>query len=136
MTDRFSVEEVQLDTVLVSTLTVQEADAEDSGSYRWISTYLQIHLHTIMHNVQISTNIYRYLQISTHSCIFRCRVGAVSSSSQVTVEPGEGVTLHPYIQAGDTAEAGAGSGAGVHPGHCWVLLSLVTTCMRPYAVLR
>ena len=47
VTDRFSVEEVQLDTVLVSTLTVQEADAEDSGSYRWISTYLQIHLHTI-----------------------------------------------------------------------------------------
>ena len=127
MTDRFSVEEVQLDTVLVSTLTVQEADAEDSGSYRWISTYLQIHLHTIMH-------IYKYLQISTHSCIYRCRVGAVSSSSQVTVDQGEEVTLHPYIQAGDTA--GAGAGAGAHPGHCWILLSLVTTCMRPYAVLR
>ena len=34
VTDRFTVEEVQLDTVIVSTLTVQEADAEDSGSYR------------------------------------------------------------------------------------------------------
>ena len=34
VTDRFTVEEVQLDTVIVSTLTVEEADAEDSGSYR------------------------------------------------------------------------------------------------------
>ena len=70
--------------------------------------------------------------------MYRCRVGAVSSSSQVRVDPGEeegeGVTLHPYIQPGDTAGAGAGERA--HPGHCWILLLLVTTCMRPYAVLR
>ena len=64
------MEEVQLDTVLVSTLTVQEADAEDSGSYRWISTYLQIHLHTIMHiykNLHTSTNIYKYLHTAVYS---------------------------------------------------------------------
>ena len=63
-------------------------------------------------------------------------MGAVSSSSQVRVDPGEGegegVTLHPYIQAGDTA----GAGERAHPRHCWILLLLVTTCMRPYAVLR
>ena len=60
----------------------------------------------------------------------------MSSSSQVRVDlgEGEGVTLHPYIQAGDTA--GAGAGAGAHPGHCWILLLLVTSYMRPYAVLR
>ena len=63
-------------------------------------------------------------------------MGAVSSSSQVTVDQGEGVTLPPYIQAGDMTGAGAGAGAGAYPGHCWMLLSLVTTCMRPYAVLR
>ena len=34
VTDRFTVEEVQLDTVIVSTLTVEEAESEDSGSYR------------------------------------------------------------------------------------------------------
>ena len=60
----------------------------------------------------------------------------MSSSSQVRVDQGEGegegVTLHPYIQPGDTA----GAGAGAHPGHCWILLLLVTTCMRHYAVLR
>ena len=60
----------------------------------------------------------------------------MSSSSQVRVDlgEGEGVTLHPYIQPGDTV--GAGAGAGAHPGHCWILLLLVTTCVRPYAVLR
>ena len=59
----------------------------------------------------------------------------MSSSSQVRVDlgegEGEGVTLHPYIQAGDTA----GAGERAHPGHCWILLSLVTY-MRHYAVLR
>ena len=59
VTDRFTVEEVQLDTVIVSTLTVEEADSEDSGSYRWrldIYTYLQIH-RTIIY-----TSIYTQLQ--------------------------------------------------------------------------